>query len=62
MPEGEVRVRLAVDVEAVRVGEHPCVAVRRRQPDQDDPLGRYLHSPTRAFVVASRASRGNGVR
>jgi hypothetical protein len=40
MPEGEVRVRLAVDVEAVRVGEQ-CVAVRRRQPDQDDPVGRH---------------------
>jgi hypothetical protein len=40
MPESEVRVRLAVDVEAVRVG--PCVAVRRCKPDQDEPLGRYL--------------------
>src|SRR5262245_24024649 len=37
--EGEMRVRLAVQVEPFRIGEHPSVAVRRRQP-RDDQLSR----------------------
>ena len=60
MPEGEVRVRLAVDVEAVRVGNTRASRFAAVSQTRMSPSAGISTSPTWAFVVASGRAGGTG--